>query len=82
MRRMSQTTPPDLLTLYPAMGSLPELLPRLNLVRVPAGTPGPPANWTPAPKLPGLQSWIGEPIRPLLRLRVLASDCRSAFRMF
>lgn len=28
-----------LLTLYPAMGSLPELLPRLHMVRVPAGTP-------------------------------------------
>ena len=36
---MPDTDALSLLTLYPAMGSLPELLPRLNLVRVPAGTP-------------------------------------------
>lgn len=36
---MPDTDALSLLTLYPAMGSLPELLPRLNLARVPAGTP-------------------------------------------
>lgn len=36
---MPDTDALSLLTLYPAMASMPELLPRLNLMRVPAGTP-------------------------------------------
>lgn len=36
---MPDTDAQILLTLYPAMGSLPELLPRLHMMRVPAGTP-------------------------------------------
>lgn len=38
MRRMSQTTPPDLLTLYPALAGLPALVARLSPMTVPAGT--------------------------------------------
>lgn len=36
---MPDTDTQNVLTLYPAMGSLPELLVRLHAVRVPAGTP-------------------------------------------
>lgn len=36
---MPDTDALSLLTLYPAMASMPELLPRLNLMQVPAGTP-------------------------------------------
>jgi len=36
---MPDTDALSLLTLYPAMASMPELLPRLNLMRVPVGTP-------------------------------------------
>jgi CRP/FNR family transcriptional regulator, anaerobic regulatory protein len=38
MRRMPPTTPPDLLTLYPALGSLQSLVDRLSPMTVPAGT--------------------------------------------
>ena len=36
---MPDTDAPNLLTLYPALGSLPTLLARLHPVQVPAGTP-------------------------------------------
>ncbi len=35
---MPTPTPPDLLSLYPALGGLPGLLPRLMVMQVPAGT--------------------------------------------
>ncbi len=38
MRRMSQTAPPDLLTLYPALAALPAVVAKLTPMTVPAGT--------------------------------------------
>jgi CRP/FNR family transcriptional regulator len=38
MRRMSESTPPDLLTLYPALAGLPAVVARLSPMTVPAGT--------------------------------------------
>jgi CRP/FNR family transcriptional regulator, anaerobic regulatory protein len=38
MRRMSQTDPPDLLTLYPALTALPDSVSLLTPMTVPAGT--------------------------------------------
>jgi len=38
MRRMSQTAPPDLLTLYPALAALPVPVTQLTPMTVPAGT--------------------------------------------
>lgn len=38
MRRMSETAPPDLLTLYPALAALPAVVAKLTSMTVPAGT--------------------------------------------